>query len=183
MESFEKFKSRFNNKIEKEIIDDKPIEKITESVTVEDELKETPIIESVETKIEPKIVEESKVVEPISGYRVYRDRAETFICDMEITGANTYNSKARVIIESTGMTYMFEGTIDGKGHCEIPLKKMNFLNENEIGKIKLEVIADDMIFSPWEDTFVAVNHRKVTVKVTESIDTTPKIGVRISNIR
>jgi hypothetical protein len=173
MESFEEFLSKFN-KIEKEIIVDKPIEKITESVVIEDKPKDTPIIESVETKI---------VEEPISGYRVYRDKTETFICDMEITGANTSNSKARVIVESTGMTYMFEGTIDDKGHCEIPLKKMNFLNENEIGKIKLEVIADDMIFSPWEDTFVAVNHRKVTVKVTESIDTTPKIGVRISNIR
>ena len=174
MESFEEFLSKFN-KLEKENIAEKS-EKVLESAIIEDKPEEKIISESVETK---PIVEE----QPISGYRVYRDKSETFICDMEISGANPANSKARVIIESTDMTYMFEGTIDGNGHCEIPLKKMNFLSENEIGKIKLEVIADDMVFSPWEDTFVATNHRKVTVKVTESIDTTPKVGVRISNIR
>jgi hypothetical protein len=171
MESFEEFLSKYK-KIEEKITD-KPQEKetVSESVKVEEEV----ITESIETK---------PIEEPIvTGYRVYRDKPETFICDMEITGANPANSKARVIIESSDMTYMFEGTIDGKGHCEIPLKKMNFLNENEIGKIKLEVIADDMVFNPWEDSFVAINSKKVTVKVTESVDTTPKVGVRISNIR
>jgi hypothetical protein len=170
MESFEEFLSKYK-KIEEKITD-KTQEKevVSESVKVEEKV----ITESIETKL---------VEEPVNGYRVYRDKTETFICDMEITGANPANSKARVIIESSDMTYMFEGTIDGKGHCEIPLKKMNFLNENEIGKIKLEVIADDMVFNPWEDTFVAINSRKVTVKVTESVDTTPKVGVRISNIR
>ena len=175
MESFETFMTALNLKREGKMSIEKPTEAIIENVIQQE--PEKAVIPITETASQP------IVVEPISGYKVYRDKSETFICDMEISGANAAKSKARIIIESTEMTYMFEGTIDSKGHCEIPLKKMNFLTENEIGKIKLEVIADDMVFSPWEDTFIATNHRKVTVKVTESIDTTPKIGVRISNIR
>ena len=185
MESFESFMANLakerstsnieNNPISESIVSDTVIEKPNTTITEESTKTIEPIIES---KTITPIVEE-----PVTGYKIYRDKTETFICDMEISGANPANSKARIIIESTDMTYMFEGTIDDKGHCEIPLRKMNFLSENEIGKIKLEVIADDMVFNPWEDTFLATNFKKVTVKITESVDNTPKIGVRISNIR
>jgi hypothetical protein len=176
MESFEEFLLKIENRANSEKI-------ARDSVASNNKQSDNVVLESAytETFTEPTPVK--KVEEVISGYKLYRDKPETFICDMEISGANPSNSKARVIIESRDMTYMFEGTIDGNGHCEIPLKKMNFLTENEIGKIKLEVIADDIVFNPWEDSFVAVNHRKVTVKIAESVDTAPKVGVRISNIR
>jgi hypothetical protein len=191
MESFEEFLSKYETPViaqktegllkeasardksqDKSISNSNYTQTITESVS--HAVAETPVFESYVPMINE---------EPAAGYKLYRDKTETFICDMEISGANPGNSKARVIIESRDMTYMFEGTIDGNGHCEIPLKKMNFLAENEVGKIKLEVIADDMMFNPWEETFVAVNHRKVTVRVAESVDNTPKVGVKISNIR
>jgi len=116
-------------------------------------------------------------------YKIYRDKAETFVCDMEITGASAINSKARIIMECKDLTYMFEGTIDDKGQCRIPLRKMNFLQENEGGIIKLEVIAEDMVFQPWQDNFVAVNSKKVSVKIAESVETAPKVGIKITNIR
>jgi len=178
MESFETFMAKLAKERSTEPIENEPV---LETVVIDEkpEINTPPIREpqKIQESITP-IVEE-----PITGYKVFRDKTETFICDMEISGANPANSKARVIIESSDMTYMFEGTIDDKGHCEIPLRKMNFLTENEIGKIKLEVIADDMVFNPWEDTFVATSSKKVTVKVTESVETAPKVGVRISNIR
>lgn len=178
MESFETFMANLAKERSTESIENEPV---LETVVIDEkpEINTPPIRESqkIQESIAP-IVEE-----PVTGYKVFRDKTETFICDMEISGANPANSKARVIIESSDMTYMFEGTIDDKGHCEIPLRKMNFLSENEIGKIKLEVIADDMVFNPWEDTFVATSSKKVTVKVTESVETAPKVGVRISNIR
>jgi hypothetical protein len=174
MENFLEFMSR-DRKEDSEnkdsIKEDVNSELVNEST--DDDINPEPQVESI-TPI---------VAEAIAGYKIFRDKTETFVCDMEISGANPLNSKARVIIESQDMTYMFEGTIDDKGHCEIPLKKMNFLSENEIGKIKLEVIADDMMFNPWEDTFVAVNSKKVVVKIAESVNNTPKVGVRISNIR
>lgn len=168
-----------------------------------DEKENNLVKEAIEKAIEEKnnevIVEELKTVDDNyhnkrelneeiesapSRYKIFRDKAENFICDMEISGANPTNSKARIIIESKDLTYMFEGTIDAQGKCKIPLKKMNFLTENETGIIKLEVIADDTVFTPWEDNFVAVNSKKVAVKVFESAeDTTPKIGVRLKSIR
>jgi hypothetical protein len=178
MESFETFMAKLAKERSTEPIENEPV---LETVVID----EKPEINTPPIK-EPQKIQESIapiVEEPVTGYKVFRDKTETFICDMEISGANPANSKARVIIESSDMTYMFEGTIDDKGHCEIPLRKMNFLTENEIGKIKLEVIADDMVFNPWEDTFVATSSKKVTVKVTESVETAPKVGVRISNIR
>jgi len=157
--------------------------KSNEDHIIEENKIEEPIIEKVQPKEEPILLSENVEVVTPTGYKIYRDKSETFVCDMEISGANPNNSKARIIIESKNLTYMFEGSIDSKGQCKIPLKKMNFLEENESGTIKLEVIAEDMVFNPWEDSFVAVNSKKVSVKINESEEITPKIGVRISNIR
>ena len=160
-----------------EAIETAIIEKQTQQI-----VEKTETIEPVQHKKEELIEKVVDVVAP-TGYKIFRDKSENFICDMEISGANPSNSKARIIIESKDLTYMFEGTIDAQGKCKIPLKKMNFLNENETGIIKLEVIADDTVFSPWEDNFVAVNSKKVSVKVFESAeDTSSKIGVRVRNI-
>ena len=170
-------------------------EKINETEEVVEEkvkLDQETIQEKEEIIVESKTSREEKhnkeelneaIIVP-EGYKIYRDKTESFVCDMEITGANPSNSKARIIIESKDLTYMFEGIIDAQGKCKIPLRKMNFLDENETGVIKLEVIADDTVFTPWEDNFVAVNSKKVAVKVFESAeDNAPKIGVRLKSLR
>ena len=193
MESFIEYLSK---KRESEPKIEKPTKKveeiIVESVVDDDhkieiiESKEEIIEESVkEELVKEELIKEDPIVEEIiEGYTIYRDKSETFMCDMEITGANPQNSKARIIIESKELTYMFEGTINQNGQCKIPLKKMNFLNENESGTIKLEVIAEDMVFVPWSDTFKAVSSRKVQVKnITESEDNTTKVGIKVTRIK
>jgi hypothetical protein len=193
MESFIEYLSK---KRESEPKIEKPTKRveeiIVESVVDDDhkieiiESKEEIIEESVkEELIKEELIKEDPIVEEIiEGYTIYRDKSETFMCDMEITGANPQNSKARIIIESKELTYMFEGTINQNGQCKIPLKKMNFLNENESGTIKLEVIAEDMVFVPWSDTFKAVSSRKVQVKnITESEDNTTKVGIKVTRIK
>jgi hypothetical protein len=193
MESFIEYLSK---KRESEPKIEKPTKKveeiIVESVADDDhkieiiESKEEIIEESVkEELVKEELIKEDPIVEEIiEGYTIYRDKSETFMCDMEITGANPQNSKARIIIESKELTYMFEGTINQNGQCKIPLKKMNFLNENESGTIKLEVIAEDMVFVPWSDTFKAVSSRKVQVKnITESEDNTTKVGIKVTRIK
>jgi hypothetical protein len=159
----------------------------TEELSIKESLMKIVEAASAETSVinehkntEP--VEEAVIVED-NGYKLYRDKSEAFICDMEISGANPSNSKARIIIECQDLTYMFEGTIDATGKCKIPLRKMSFLEENQRGIIKLEVIAEDTIFTPWEDNFVAVSSKKVAVKVIESKDNSSAPNVRISNIR
>jgi len=153
------------------------------SSIIEESLEASPVEkilkENFYTKEEP-LVQENV---PHAGYVLYRDKPENFLCDMELSGVTTGNSKARIILETEELTYMFEGTVDSRGKCKIPLKKMNFLDENTTGKIKLEVIADDTVFTPWEDSFVAVNSKKVSVKVVESEVVAPKIGIKVTNIR
>ncbi len=196
MESFIEYLSK---KRESEPKIEKPAEKVEEVIIesiIEDDHKieiiesKEEIVEIIEESIKEELIKEAPIKEDpiveeiIEGYTIYRDKSETFICDMEITGANPQNSKARIIIESKDLTYMFEGTINQNGQCKIPLKKMNFLNENESGTIKLEVIAEDMVFVPWSDTFKAVSSRKVQVKnITESEDNTTKVGIKVTRIK
>lgn len=138
--------------------------------------------QTVEDDNAKKLLEEKLLTENFNGYKIFRDKQETFKCDLEITGASLDNSKARIIVECEDLTYMFEGTIDKNGKCNIPLKKINFLNENEKGNIRLEVIADDMVFNPWESPFMAVNSKKVSAKIAEPENTSPKVQFKVSNI-
>jgi len=181
MQSFEEFMSQ-QTPTKTDVV-----EIVSEAIENAITQKSQQIIEQTETikEFQHKKEELNEAVEVApTGYKIFRDKSENFICDMEISGANPANSRARIIIESKDLTYMFEGTIDAQGKCKIPLKKMNFLSENETGVIKLEVIADDTVFSPWEDNFVAVNSKRVSVKVFESVaDDEPKIGVRLKSIR
>jgi hypothetical protein len=188
MISFEEFMSKSSK-----IGFDKVTEGLVDAIKneSEDSVKESieRLVESV--KEETVEIEDHKNTEPTkeavivedNGYKLYRDKAEAFVCDMEISGASTSSSKARIIIESENLTYMFEGSIDETGKCKIPLKKMNFLQENERGNIKLEVIAEDTVFTPWQDNFVAVSSKKVAVKVIESRDSSSGLGIKVSNIR
>ena len=55
---------------------------------------------------------------------------------------------------------------------------------NENGNIRLEVIADDMYFSPWSSEFNLETSKKVTVEVkqqvkTPIIESRPKLKVNI----
>jgi hypothetical protein len=63
---------------------------------------------------------------------------------------------------------MFEGSIDNKGKCLIPIKKLTILNEGIVGKIKLEVITENSVFVPWENDFKVKLSKKVAVKIHES---------------
>ena len=137
-----------------------------------------PALQKPEYAENPGIVEQQAV-----GHKLYRDKAEVFVCDIQMTGASPNNSKARIILETSELTYMFEGVIDTNGTCRVPLRKMNFLDENESGRIKLEVIAEDMVFTPWQDNFVAINSKRVNVKLVESEDASPRIGIEVTNIR
>jgi hypothetical protein len=190
MESFKEFLFSKKDKVKKEEpvkeIATEEVETVVESIKEEDH-KIDIVEEKIEDAIEESSIEESiqeAVQDIVEGYKIFRDKSENFICDMEITGADPQKSKARIIVESKDLTYMFEGTIDGKGQCRIPLKKMNFLNENETGTIKLEIIAEDMVFVPWSDTFTAVSSKKVQVKnISESEDLTTKVGIKITRIK
>jgi hypothetical protein len=99
-------------------------------------------------------------------YVLYTDKSEEFKCHIDVEGTALSSTKARVVLENKDLNLMFEGSIDTSGNCVIPIKKLkNLLPEGSEGNMKLEVIADDTYFSPWEDSFSVKVNKKVTVEV------------------
>ena len=108
-------------------------------------------------------------------YKLYTDKQETFECDLFLEGADLKQSSARLIVESKDLTLMFKGTIDDKGNCKVPIKKLKgLMGENTTGDIKLEVIAEDTLIEPWQSDFIVDTAKKVTVEV-KSQTTKPQI--------
>lgn len=101
-------------------------------------------------------------------YKLFRDKAEDFVCDIAVEGVNQNNTQVRLIVESDEWNLIFTGEIKN-GKCIIPIKKLNILNEGQTGNIKLEVNADGNLFTPWEDKFIIKASKKVSVKLNENI--------------
>jgi len=109
-------------------------------------------------------------------YKLYTDKQETFECDLFLEGADLKQSSARLIVESKDLTLMFKGTIDDKGNCKVPIKKLKgLMGENTTGDIKLEVIAEDTLIEPWQSDFVVETAKKVTVEVKSQKEEKPQI--------
>lgn len=99
-------------------------------------------------------------------YTLYVDKAEDFKCNIGVEGANIKDTQARLVLESKDMNLLYEGTVSSDGSCTIPVKKLkNILEEGTTGKMKLEVIAEDTFFSPWDDDFIVKAKKQVKVEV------------------
>lgn len=100
-----------------------------------------------------------------SNYKIYRDKEETFECNISVQGAKLSTSQVRLVFDHEICNVVFYGKVYKDGKCAVPLKKMSFYPEGSIGRVRLEVIVDDTIFVPWEETFVVEGAKKVTVQV------------------
>ena len=100
------------------------------------------------------------------AYKLYTDKQEVFECDLFLEGADLKDSSARILVETKNLTLLFEGEIDKKGNCKVPIKKLKgLLGEDTTGNIKLEVIAEDTLIQPWQSDFVVSTSKKVKVEV------------------
>ena len=119
-------------------------------------------------------------------YKLYTDKQELFECDIQLEGASLTNSKARLVIETEDLALLFKGNIDSKGKCQIPVKRLKgLLGENVKGNIKLEVIAEDTYFTPWESDFEVEASKKVQVEVksqNKEIIEESKPSVKVKNV-
>ncbi len=118
-------------------------------------------------------------IEKSEFYQLYRDINENFVCDIFIEGAKIEDSKVRLVLESKDWNLIFNGYIEN-GKCHIPIKKLDILNENLTGDIKLEVIAEGNVFIPWSDKFI-INSTKAVKTLNESIK--KDIDVKVGKIR
>jgi len=122
-----------------------------------------------------------KETEDKDYYTVYNDKFENFNCNVMVEGAKLVNTKARLILESDDWNLVFDGEIDDNGKCNIPIKRLNILQEGTVGKIRLEVIAENTIFSPWEDDFQVKTSKKVAVQVPKKkLPKAPSVQVKLN---
>ena len=99
-------------------------------------------------------------------YKLFTDKTEIFECDINLTGASLTKTSARLVIETAGFSLLFNGTVGSDGKCRVPIRKLRgLIGETIKGNIKLEVIAEDTYFVPWESDFVVEQSKKVTVEV------------------
>ena len=100
------------------------------------------------------------------SYKLYTDKQEIFECNIYLEGASLTQATSRIIVETQDLKLMFEGTIDKDGNCKVPIKKLRGLvNEDTKGTMKLEVIAEDTYFLPWESDFEVDTAKKIKVEV------------------
>lgn len=99
-------------------------------------------------------------------YTLFTDKAENFECNIDIEGASISDTQARLVLESKNINLLFEGSVDTNGRCSIVIPKLkDYLKDSKEGNMRLEVIAEDTFFSPWEDSFELRASKKVQVEV------------------
>jgi len=154
----------------------KEVERIKKETIAEFKANESKEIELpiIEEEVEEEYQEEEIVESRSDYYKVYADKAETFSCDIELEGANLKDTEVRLVLESDNWNLMFPGEIDRNGKVNIPIRKLNIFEEGTKGKIKMEVIAEGTVFTPWEDDFEVKMSKKVMVKFNEGKTTSNK---------
>ena len=121
-------------------------------------------------------------------YKLFTDKSELFECDIKLEGASLSKSKARLVVETSDYSLLFNGSISSGGKCEIPIRKLKgLIDENTSGNIRLEVIAEDTYFTPWESDFEVDASKKVTVEVKTQTTKKPiveaKVKVKVKNTK
>ena len=113
-------------------------------------------------------------------YKLFTDKSELFECDIKLEGASLSKSKARLVVETSDYSLLFNGEINSNGKCEIPIKKLKgLIDENTKGNIRLEVVAEDTLFTPWESDFEVDASKKVTVEVKSQSDKKPIMEAKV----
>ena len=122
-------------------------------------------------------------------YKLFTDKSELFECDIKLQGASLKKSKARLVVETSDYSLMFNGAISTSGKCEIPIRKLKgLIDENSKGNIRLEVIAEDTYFIPWKSNFEINASKKVTVEIKSQTYNKPLVEskgpkVKVTNIK
>jgi hypothetical protein len=116
------------------------------------------------------------------NYKLYTDKLNKFQCTLQFEGTSLEDSQARVILETNNVSYLFKGKISENGLCEFDLPKLKgIMTEGTTGKVRLEVIADDMYFEPKVVDFVVEVTKKVTATIQEQVET-KKPAIMVSEI-
>ena len=114
-------------------------------------------------------------------YKLFTDKSELLECDIKLEGARLSKSKARLVVETKDYSLLFNGEINSNGKCKIPIRKLKgLIDETSTGNIRLEVIAEDTFFTPWESDFEVDASKKVTVEVKSQTAKKPIVETKVN---
>jgi hypothetical protein len=127
----------------------------------------------------------------MSNVVFYKDSVDTFECDIKIDGASSSKSKARLVLEFSDRTLLFNGKID-KGHVSVKIPKLSEVSD-ESGRAILEIIAEQTYFEAWESPFDLKNKKSVSIKevivnsdankiIVENVSKSPTVEKRVPAI-
>lgn len=113
------------------------------------------------------------------SYTIYLDKDETFECEASIKNASYKNSSARLIIESNDVNLVFFGSVD-KNTISVPIKSLKkYFTESDKATIKLEVIVENQLVTPWESEVEFDSYNKVEIKEIKNVKSKPLIEVKV----
>lgn len=113
------------------------------------------------------------------SYKIYLDKEETFECEASIKNASYKNSSARLIIESEDVNLVFYGNVD-KDTISVPIKSLKkYFTEKDSAKIKLEVIVENQLVTPWESDVEFDSYNKVEIKEIKNVRSKPLIEIKL----
>ena len=97
-------------------------------------------------------------------YVFHRDADETFECTVNVEGGDPENTTARLVLKTDSWNVVFDGFVTKNGICTVPLKKLSLFQDGTTGKAYLEIVVEDVIFTPWESPFRVAMSKKVSVQ-------------------
>lgn len=117
-------------------------------------------------------------------YKLLKDKNNEFQCEIKLEGTSAKGAKVRLFLEADGCEYSFNGHIDGD-RCTVAMGRLKkFENLLESGKIRLEIVADDTLFVPYESTYQLEEERKVTVEIIQpdTASKKPIVEVKVQEV-
>ena len=115
----------------------------------------------------------------MSAYTIYLDKEETFQCEVSIKNASIKDSSARLIIESDDINLVFFGTVS-KDTITVPIKSLKkYFTESDKATIKLEVIVENNLVTPWESELLFDSYNKVEIKEIKNVKSKPLIEIKV----
>jgi len=113
------------------------------------------------------------------SYKIYLDKDFAFECEAAIKNASYKNSSARLLLESDDVNLVFYGNVD-KNTINVPIKSLKkYFTEKDSAKIKLEVIVENQLVTPWESEVEFENYNKVEIKEIKNIKQNPLVEIKI----
>jgi hypothetical protein len=116
----------------------------------------------------------------MDSYVLYLDKPNVLECTVSLEGASLKEAVARVILEQDGHSTMFEGEISENGECSIKMERLKeIVSDGDTGHMKLEIIAGDVYFQPWDTNYTVDLFKKIRVEVKTPTAKKPTAKIQI----